>query len=444
MLAPSQKTHTPAEKLAFFRMLCGALFFVAALRYFLYGWAERFYIEPATLFTLYPLQWLPRPPAAGIYALFVGQMLAAVGIFAGYRYRIACLVWLFCFAYVECLDFTHYLNHHYLFFLLGLLLLFTPAHVCFSADAAAGRCPTYSHIDAKYLHLIYFQIICVYFFAALAKMQPDWLVQHQPLRTWLARHSGLPLVGSLLAQPTTAALMSWGGMLYDLCVGFLLLLPRTRLLAYAAVVGFHLLTYFLFNIGIFPLAMIALALVFFDIGKKRILTLSKLKLFSTFAPQTPIESRAVDMPTYAKLTAIIYIILQIALPLRSHILGKSVLWDEVGFRFSWRVMLIEKWGEVQFSIRDTCSGAQSWAESGEDLTEKQIYMMQTQADFIHHHAHYLAEKYQRLHGYQCVEVRAFARCALNGRRSQWFIDSSANLYALPLGSPLLPIIVPLQ
>ncbi len=434
----------PAEALAFFRMLCGTLFFVAALRYFIFGWVQRFYVEPALLFTLYPLQWLPRPSEAGIYALFLGQLLGAAGIFFGYRYRLSCLLWLFCFTYIECLDFTHYLNHHYLFWLLGLLLLLVPAHRAFSADAAAGRAQRAAWVDARYLHLIRFQIVCVYFFAALAKMQADWLLEHQPLRSWLARQGDFPVLGGFLVQPAAAALMSWGGMFYDLFVGFLLLLPRWRLLAYVAVVVFHTLTYFLFHIGIFPLAMMALGLVFFDLSKKFILILSKLKLFATFAAEKQQESAPQPLSAWMKLTMVIYIVLQIALPLRSHLWGRQVLWDEVGFRFSWRVMLIEKLGSVEFSIRDTCTGAQSWVAGGEDLSEKQIIMLQTQPDFIHHHAHYLADKYKRERGYGCVEVRAFARCALNGRRSRWLIDTSANLLDLPLGASLLPLIVPLD
>ena len=56
---------------------------------------------------------------------------------------------------------------------------------------------------------------------------------------------------------------SYGGLLFDLLIGFMLINRRTRLLALPLLLFFHLLNAFLFNIGVFPWLMIASTVVFF-------------------------------------------------------------------------------------------------------------------------------------------------------------------------------------
>ena len=69
-------------------------------------------------------------------------------------------------------------------------------------------------------------------------------------------------IGALYLEPrhfftrATAFAFSYAGLCFDLFVVFALCYRRTRPAAYAAVVAFHLLTWALFNIGLFPWVMI--------------------------------------------------------------------------------------------------------------------------------------------------------------------------------------------
>ena len=108
------------------------------------------------------------------------------------------------------------------------------------------------------------QLGIVYFFAGLAKLNPDWLFHAMPLAVWLPTKADFPVLGSLFAQPWTAFAFSWAGAFYDLTIVFFLLNRRTRPFAYAAVVVFHVLTKLLFNIGLFPFIMIFNTLIFFS------------------------------------------------------------------------------------------------------------------------------------------------------------------------------------
>ena len=69
-------------------------------------------------------------------------------------------------------------------------------------------------------------------------------------------HSRVPLLGPLLGEPWVAFAMSWAGAAYDLGIVAALLCARTRPLAYAMVVVFHVATALLFPIGLFPWLMV--------------------------------------------------------------------------------------------------------------------------------------------------------------------------------------------
>ncbi|HAI41213.1 MAG TPA: HTTM domain-containing protein, partial [Maribacter sp.] len=104
----------------------------------------------------------------------------------------------------------------------------------------------------------------VYFYAGLAKLNSDWLLNAMPLKIWLPAKFDTPFIGSFLGEEWVQFLFSWSGAIYDLSIPFLLLYKRTRPYAFVMVVIFHVLTRVLFPIGMFPYVMIVSALIFFD------------------------------------------------------------------------------------------------------------------------------------------------------------------------------------
>jgi hypothetical protein len=438
----------PMASLVWFRLVFGSVLLVAVLRYFIFGWINRYYLEPTFFFSLYPFHWLPAPNAFAIYAIFCLLLLASLAIILGYHYRKAVFLFFLGFSYIELLDFTHYLNHHYLLWLLLILAFFLPANAAKSLDVIQNRVVQARTFDARYLYILRFQLCCVYFFAGVAKLNADWLVQAQPLTIWLARQADFPVLGGILAQPITAMLMSWAGAIFDLSAGFLLLFRPSRIWAYLAVVGFHLLTYALFNIGIFPFIMIALATLFFAPEQHQrwvqlfvdffIYILSKLKLIVNFAPNSIAN---VELSSFRAYFFLAFAFVQILLPLRCFWQGENVLWDETGFRFSWRVMLIEKSGQAVFTVIDADTGQESQINNREFLTDKQEVMMQTQADFILHFAHYVARHYADNKGYSRPIVRVNCRVALNGRRSYLFLPDTLDLAKIPISASMQTWIV---
>jgi hypothetical protein len=135
----------------------------------------------------------------------------------------------------------------------------------------------YKEIPQWTVDAIKLLMVIVYFYAGLAKINSDWLLKALPLKIWMPSKYDIPLIGeTLLQQEWVHYAMSWGGMLYDLSIPFLLFYRKTRLYGFALVVFFHVFTAVLFPIGMFPYIMIVSALIFFEGGThNKIVTLLK-------------------------------------------------------------------------------------------------------------------------------------------------------------------------
>ncbi|MBC7173076.1 MAG: HTTM domain-containing protein [Polyangiaceae bacterium] len=410
--------------LAVYRVLFGALLATSSLRFLLEGWVERSFVEPSFFFKYWGFEWvepLPEPFMSGAFvALAVLGVLVALGLF----YRFAIVGFFLIFTYVELIDVSNYLNHYYLVSLLALLMSFLPMNRAFSIDARLFPSLRVEWVPAWVLYLLRFQVGAVYFFAALAKVEPDWLLHGQPLNIWLSSRTDTPILGPLLVFPELALVFSWAGFLNDLLAPFLLTHRRTRALGFAMVVCFHLATHLLFNIGIFPFLMMLNATLFFDPSWPR-------KLFRRRAFRAPPAMHRPSKPVRraAALAIAVYALVQVALPVRSHLYAGSVLWHEQGMRFAWRVMLRKKAGTVTFRVRSLERTREVHVFPHRYLTAFQEDEMSSQPDLILQLAHRIAEDF-RLRGHHDVEVRADALVSLNGRRALAMIDPDANLAAI--------------
>ena len=218
-------------------------------------------------------------------------------------------------------------------------------------------------------------------------------------------------------------------MVYDLSIPFLLLTKRYRGIAYAAVIVFHVMTRILFQIGMFPFVMIGATLIFFpaDIHKKiidRLRTL--LPEVCTGIPETYYVFRQTLYTKMLLAVCICFVTFQLLFPFRYLFYPGKLFWTEQGFRFSWRVMLMEKMGACYFYVKNPDNGWQTEVNIHEYLTPQQEKMMSTQPDMILQFAHHLGEVYKQK-GISNPEVRVLSYVAFNGRMSRLFIDQHVDL-----------------
>lgn len=430
--------QTSSAPLAVFRVLFGFIMAVSVLRFALKGWIAEMYINPAFYFTFSGFDWVAPLGPAGMYALFVLMGLSAVGIMLGWHYRPAVMLFFLSFTYVELIDKANYLNHYYFVSIIAFLLIWVPANRRFSLDALRRPEIAAETVPAWTIDIFKLQLGLVYFFAGLAKLHPEWLLEAMPLKLWLPAHADLPIVGAFLTEPAAAYLFSWAGALYDLTIVFFLLWNRTWPAAYAAVVVFHLTTAVLFPIGMFPWIMVLATLVFFPPAfHERVIDLAtRLWRGAVKAPRTVTGAAAASSPAAWRpgrraslaLTGLlgVFFTLQILVPLRAFTYSGDLFWSERGYRFSWRVMLMEKAGSTLFHVRDSQSGREWQVAAWEYLTPNQEKMMSTQPDMILQFAHFLEEQYVG-QGLADVEVRAESYVTLNGRRSRLMIDPDIDL-----------------
>lgn len=420
-----------AAPLAVFRIFFGLMMFGSILRFWMNGWIEKLYIEPDFFFSYYFFEWV-KPLGIFTYLLFILCAIAAIFVALGYKYRSAILIFFLSFTYIELMDKTTYLNHYYFISVLSFLMIFLPAGAYFSLDAYKKPQLSFQKIPKWTIDSIKLLLGTVYFYAGLAKLNSDWLLNAMPLKIWLPAKFDIPFLGGFLQQEWLHYAFSWSGMIYDLSIPFLLLFKPTRALAFLLVVIFHVLTRVLFPIGMFPFIMIVSALIFFEAGVHHKILSFISKLFSL--PKNIFDNGKILNPAPLEKNIFlpvigIFFLVQLLFPWRYLAYPGEVFWTEEGFRFSWRVMLMEKAGNAHFKIVDGKTGKRFYVDNSDFLTPFQEKQMSTQPDFIIQYAHYLADHFSK-DGHQNIEVYVESFVALNGRISAPYIDPKVNLLHL--------------
>ncbi|HAB90435.1 MAG TPA: HTTM domain-containing protein, partial [Bacteroidetes bacterium] len=189
--------------------------FMSLMRFYHNGWIKEQFLDNAFHFKYFGFYWVSVVELNVLYGLFFLLMASALCVAFGLLYRITSVVFFVLFTYFELLDATYYLNHYYFISCCAFLLIFLPAHHAFSLDQKFFRWKPKKEVAAWTVYALRIQFTLLYFFAGIAKIQPDWLLEAMPLRIWLKARTDLPLIGTLLDYEATAYIMSWGGMLFD-------------------------------------------------------------------------------------------------------------------------------------------------------------------------------------------------------------------------------------
>lgn len=403
------------------------MLFGSIVRFWSKGWIAELYIKPQFFFSFYGFDFV-RPLGTYTYVLFAVCGLSALLVAIGLFYRVAIITLFLSFTYIELIDKSTYLNHYYFTSMVCLLLVFLPAHAYFSVDAWYRPALRADRIPAWCIDSLKLFVALLYVFAGLAKLNSDWLGQALPLRIWLPARNDMPVIGFLFNYAWVPYVFSWFGCLYDLSIPFLLWNRRTRPWAYAAVVVFHGLTAILFPIGMFPYIMIVTALLFFSADFHQLI-LRWLSAGLSLPTRLLNTHRAYAFrPTVQKIvlgTLALFFAIQLLLPLRYLLYPGELFWTEQGYRFSWRVMLMEKAGYAQFTVKDD-TGKQITVNNTEFLTPLQEKMMSTQPDMLLQYAHRLRDHYAR-RGFRNPRVYVDSYVALNGRLGRPLVDPATDL-----------------
>ncbi len=346
----------------------------------------------------------------------------------GIWFRISAVVFALCFTYFFLLEKAIYLNHFYFVCLLAWLLACTNADAKWSLPM--GQRSRSGTVPMWQIGILRFQLIVVYFYGGLAKLNSDWLAG-EPIRHWLRARASWDTVGPLFTQEWFVYFICYGGLLFDLLIGFVLLSRKFRWFSFPVLVFFHLSNMYFFSIGIFPYLAIGSTLLFLDpdhpsrlaawLGRKfgrRPASDKKKPKASAGVPAAEIRKS-----TLFCLTA--YCLFQLLFPFRHWLYPGNVAWTEEGHRYSWRMMLRTKAGHMALIIRNPATGQTARVTRFPKLTRRQQKKMKARPDMIVQYVHFVRDQFRR-EGYD-PEIYVDAWVSLNGRAYKRLVDPERDL-----------------
>jgi hypothetical protein len=406
------------------RVVVGAMLLFSTVRFMALGWVDDHYVCPQFHFKYFGFEWVEPLPAWGMYAVHILLAMSSLAVMLGWRYRWAALAQFVLFTYTELIDLTYYLNHYYFVSIVCGLLVLVPANRAYSFDAWKNPALQLRQVPRWTVFIFQLQLGIVYVYAGIWKINADWLLHALPLKIWVPANDQLPFIGWMFRHELTPWLFSWAGMLYDVSIVFWLSWAPSRLWAYLTVIFFHAITGLMFQIGVFPLVMIGATLIFFSEKWHENLW---NKIFPA-AKNQPGTSRPIPTAKHQLTMAALYLFFffQILFPWRYLLYAGNVFWTEEGYRFSWRVMLMEKAGTATFFVKDSKTGREGEVVNSDFLNPHQEKQMAMQPDMILQFAHFLQKHYEK-QGLVEPSVRAEVYVTLNARPSRLLIDPNVDL-----------------
>lgn len=369
-----------------FRIFFGFLISCESFGAIITGWVKRVLIEPKFTFSFIGLEWLQPLPGYGMYFYFIIMGLFGIAIMLGYRYRVAIIGYTILWAGVYFMQKTSYNNHYYLLLIISFYMIFLPANQYASLDVKQQRIHKQSTMPYWISLLFIVQVTIVYFYAAIAKFYPDWL-DGTFTKLLLSGTTSNEFLLKIFLNKYFYLFIAYAGILFDLLIVPLLLFKKTRTIALAASLSFHLFNAIFLQIGIFPFFALSFSLFFYPPEKIR-----KLFFKNKLSIEEPIAYN------YSRKRIFLYFLIpflfiQLLLPLRHHLIEGDVLWTEEGHRLSWRMMLRKRDGFINFKIKNNDTGEITSYDYHKNLSPKQANTLATKPDFIWQYCQRIKQEY---------------------------------------------------
>ena len=393
--------------LVYFRFFAGLLLAQELINALFIGKFHE-YTSPKFHFSYLFFPFIKPWPPSGMALHFAVTILAGLFLAFGKFYRLSAILLFLGYSSMFLMEMGEYINHIYLYSLISFWMIFLPL----------GREELKDKAPAWMLYLILFHMALAYFFGGIAKINPDWL-RGTPMDIYLAARENHPL-SFIYAHKWSPLIFSWGGMLFDLLIVPALIWKRSRIPAFIIAVCFHLSNVAMFGLATFPWMSIVLSTMFFDPSWPR-----RLPYFHMLLPDQRTSPTEFNFKWLPATCISIYVLIHLMLPFRHFMYPGDPSWTEEAHMFSWRMMLRDKVGSVQFIVMDKKTKHVSRVRLNEYLTERQIRIMTGKPDMILQFAHFLRDEHQK----KGKEVKVFAtsKIGLNGRKPQEMIKSKTDL-----------------
>lgn len=336
---------------------------------------HRFFAAPYHSVYYYVSDWLPRLQTPEWMRFFTGLWaVCGAAVVLGLYYHLAIATFTALFAYHYLLGQEHYLNHQYLFLVICAVMALLPANGIWSLDALLHRWKTGQSLlptgrVPRWMRLVLVLLLDItYIYGGYQKVNVDWL-RAEPLFAWLPCRKIPDAVCTLLhGNWWYPYVMSYGGLVYDIAIPFILHSSRWLPLGLLLSLIFHLHNYLQFNIGVFPWMCLAFTTLY--------LPPDWPSRWWELVPRWPYEDTVPDRHVSfedteksARVSGMRYCwwwravftlclamaVVQVTVPLRSSLYPTDPAWTDEGHMFSWRMKLRDRQTQGTFILHDLCS-----------------------------------------------------------------------------------------
>jgi hypothetical protein len=226
--------------------------------------------------------------------------------------------------------------------------------------------------------------------------------------------------------------ITYSGILFDLLVVPFLLWKKTRLLALAAAICFHLSNAYLFNIGVFPFLSIVMTLLFLSPEWHK----KVLRLRTPSAEPSPYWR-----PSGVAVALLgLYGTYHLFMPFRHWLYPGNVHWTEEGHRYSWHMMLRTKDANAYFIVEELKTKRLWRVQPDSYLSRRQYKKMSVHPEMLLQCAHFLRERWKPFD----VRIYAVAQVKLNDHPPALLVDPEVDLSRETLGLGPSKWILPLE
>jgi vitamin K-dependent gamma-carboxylase len=397
--------------LVIFRVLLGLLIIAESFGAILLGWVEAIFIRSKFTFNFIGFDFLQFLHGEKMYSYFFAMGILGLLITFGLFYRFAMVAFTLMWTTVYLIQKESYNNHYYFLILICIIMIFLPANGKLSLDAKLFPKIKQTKVPRWMPFLLLFQVAILYFYAAIAKLYPDWL-DGTFSRILLNGITQRKFLLDIFNQKWFLLFYAYAGILFDLLIIPALFWKKTRKLAIVASFGFHLFNAYSLKIGIFPFLALSFIVLLYDAIPLKFLNDKEAEIL----PQKNFNTKlflAFFVP---------FFIVQLIMPLRHHFIKGDVLFTEEGHRLAWRMMLRERKGVLNIKVVDKETGLYEYHNYGSQLTPKQVNLLSNSPDIIWQYCQKLKRESKK-------PISIFVDCSVSINRRPYYklIDEKTDM-----------------
>ena len=406
----------PNISLALFRVCFSFAILIQTYYFFTTNFINENIVKPLLLFPF--IEGIDPISETNLIILSYIMLCANIGMLLNKFNRLSTFIFFCCFTYFWILDKGYFNNHYYFISLICFLLIIVNTRISFQKKI---------YIPKVQLYSLQCMIIIVYFISGLNKINPYWLFEFQPMKHILEIKSEI-INNPFLKKEFTIFITTYLGLFFDLFIGPLLLINKTRIIGFLLAFIFHTLNYYLFidvgEIGIFPILMITTLILFIPTKKivKSLALKDDAKLNYSFSKNL-------------NLFILFFLVIQLILPFRHVFFKGDVDYNGIGQRFSWRMKIMYKESDINYFIYNPMNKEKYEVDVTKMLTHKQYNNLKYFPDLIVPLAKKIKTEAKDKFGIKNAKVTCEYRLAFMGKNEQLFFSPSINLANLSTQKP---------